>query len=677
MHALISRPLALAIGLAVSGTAFGFSFNASDLDRAIPVCQDLNGFVNAKWLAANPVPADRSTWGTFEVLDEASLAAQHAIVEAAAGQADAAEPGSIKQKIGWFYGAGMDEAAIDKLGYTPIKPYLDEIAALKTPEELTTWLRKDFASGHGIPFRFGGRADYKNSQMTIAYAFQGGLGLPERDYYLKDTPDFQAKRKAYVAHIQRMLELAGTPAKAAQEQAKWVMEFETRLAKASLGRIEMRDPNNQYHFVSVADANKVTPHFDWAAFFTAQGADVKNGFSLSQPKFFAELDAMLASVPMAHWQAYLRFHTIDDAAPYLSAPFVAASFDFHEKTMRGQKEQKPRWKQVLSATNSELGMALGELYVAKEFSPEAKAAALQLVHNVAAALKTRIQNLDWMSAQTKEKALAKWASFTPKIGYPDKWRDWSGLTLKPGDYFGNVLAAEKFNYDWNIAKIGKPVDRSEWHMTPQTVNAYYNATMNEIVFPAAILQPPFFDAKADDALNYGGIGAVIGHEMSHGYDDKGSQFDAQGNFNNWWTEADRKAFDARTDKLVKQFDAYSPIDDLHVKGKLTLGENIADLGGLATAYDALQIALKDNPAEAREKIDGFTEDQRFFLNWATVWRRNFRPDELKLRLNTDPHAPAMFRAIGAPSNMPAFAKAFDCKAGDKMVRPADERVKIW
>ncbi|MCK9539190.1 M13 family metallopeptidase [Dokdonella sp.] len=677
MHALVSRPLALAIGLAISSAAGAFSFSASDLDRAIAPCQDFNGFVNAKWLAANPVPADRSTWGTFEVLEEASLAAQHGIVDAAAVHAEHAKAGSIEQKIGWFYGAGMDEAAIDKLGDAPIKPTLAQIEALKTPEELVAWLRADFARGQGIPFRFGGRADYKNSTMTIAYAFQGGLGLPERDYYLKDTPDFQAKRKAYVAHIQRMLELAGTPAKAAAEQAQWVMAFETRLAKASIGRIEMRDPNNQYHFVSVADANKVTPNFDWAAFFTAQGADVKNGFSLSQPKFFAELDAMIASVPMTHWQAYLRYHTIDNAAPYLSKPFVAASFDFHDQTMRGQKEQKPRWKQVLSATNSELGMALGELYVAKEFSPESKAAALELVHNVAAALKTRIQNLDWMSAETKKKALEKWASFTPKIGYPDTWRDWSGLTLKPGDYFGNLLAAEKFNYDWNIAKIGKPVDRSEWHMTPQTVNAYYNATMNEIVFPAAILQAPFFDAKADDALNYGGIGAVIGHEMSHGYDDKGSQFDASGNFNNWWTDADRKAFDARTDKLVQQFDAYSPIDDLHVKGKLTLGENIADLGGLATAYDALQIALKAKPAEAKEKIDGFTEDQRFFLNWATVWRRNFRPEELKLRLNTDSHAPAMFRAIGAPSNMPAFAQAFDCKAGDKMVRPADERVKIW
>jgi putative endopeptidase len=677
MHVPAFRPLALAVGVAISGAAFGFSFNAKDLDREVAPCKDFNGFVNARWLAANPVPADRSTWGTFEQLDEASLATQHRLVEAAAKNAGTAQAGSIEQKVGWFYGAGMDTAAIDKAGYDPIKPDLAAIDALAKPADVVAWINQDFARGRGIPFRFGGRADYKDSAMTIAYAFQGGLGLPERDYYLKDTADFQAKRKAYREHIQRTLELVGTPAKAAAEQAGWIMDFETRLAKASLGRVELRNPENQYHFVSVAEAGKLTPRFDWQAFFDTQGAEVSKGFSLSQPKFFQELDRMLGDVPVERWQAYLRFHTIDDAAPYLSAPFVAEHFDFYGKTLRGQQEQKPRWKQVLEATNDQLGMALGELYVAQEFPPEAKARALELVRNISQALKNRIEHLDWMSPETKKKALEKWASFTPKIGYPDEWRDWSGLELKPDDFAANLLAAQKFNYDWRIAKIGKPVDRKEWHMTPQTVNAYYSPTMNEIVFPAAILQPPFFDAKADDALNYGGIGAVIGHEMSHGYDDQGSQFDAKGNYNNWWTEADRKAFDARTDKLVKQFDDYVAIDDLHVKGKLTLGENIADLGGLATAYDALQIALKQHPEEAKEKIDGFTQDQRFFLNWATVWRRNFRPEELRLRLNTDPHAPAMFRAIGAPSNMPAFAKAFGCKAGDAMVRGKDEQVRIW
>jgi putative endopeptidase len=674
-------PLALAIGLAVSATASaaatGTSFSAVDLDRSIGACADLNAFVNAKWLAANPVPADRSTWGTFEQLDEMSLATQRALVDATVAGAAAARAGSIEQKIGWFHGAGMDTATVDKAGYTPIQAELAKIVALKSPADLVAHIRADFAQGAGIPFRFYGRADYKNSAMTIAYAAQGGLGLPERDYYLKDTADFQAKRKAYAAHIQRTLELVGIPTDAAATQAKWVMDFETRLARASLGRVELRNPANQYHFVSLADAGKATPHFDWPAFFAAQGADVGNGFSLSQPKFFAELDAMLADVPLAHWQAYLRFHTVDDASLYLSTPFVQENFAFYGQTLRGQKELEPRWKQMLEVTNDQLGMALGELYVAKVFPAESKTRALELVNNISAALKLRIEKLDWMSGETRQKALAKWAAFKPKIGYPDKWRDWSGLRLGSDDFYANVAAARKFNYDYRIDKIGKPVDRLEWHMTPQTVNAYFNPTMNEIVFPAAILQPPFFDAGADDALNYGGIGAVIGHEMSHGYDDQGSQFDADGNFVNWWTDADRKAFESRTDKLVQQFDDYVAIDDLHVKGALTLGENIADLGGLATAYDALQIALKEDPEEAARKIDGFSQDQRFFLNWATVWRRNFLPDELKLRLNTDPHAPAGFRAIGTPSNMPAFATAFGCKAGDAMVRGDEQRVKIW
>ncbi len=675
------RPLAAAITFVLSTSAgaasAGTAFNAADLDRSANVCTDLNAFVNAKWLAANPVPADRSTWGTFEQLDEASLATQRELVEHAAKSAADAQAGSIRQKIGWFYAAGMDTATIDKAGYSRIEPDLRRIDALESSADVIEHIREGFAQGRGIPFRLYARADYKNSATTIAYAAQGGLGLPERNYYLEDTADFKAKREAYVEHIQRTLQLVGIPLAKAAQQAKQVMDFETRLARASFGRIELRNPANQYHFASLAEAAKVTPHFDWPAFFAAQGADVGNGFSLSQPKFFTELDAMLAEVPVEHWRAYLRFHTIDDASPYLSAAFVQENFAFYGQTLRGQKELQPRWKQMLETTNDQLGMALGELYVAKVFPPESKAQALELVNNISAALKTRIEQLDWMGAETRQKALAKWAAFKPKIGYPDKWRDWSGLELKQGDFFGNVAAARKYNYDYMVDKIGKPVDRLEWGMTPQTVNAYYSPTMNEIVFPAAILQPPFFDAKADDALNYGGIGAVIGHEMSHGYDDQGSQFDASGNFANWWTDTDRSAFEARTDKLVQQFDDYVAIDGLHVKGKLTLGENIADLGGLATAYDALQIALKQHPAEATAKIDGFTQDQRFFLNWATVWRRNFLPDELKLRLNTDPHAPAGFRAIGAPSNMPAYAAAFDCKAGAAMVREDSKRVKIW
>src|SRR6185312_9078351 len=557
----------------------------------------------------------------------------------------------------------------------PIKPVLARIAGLKDSAGIAAYIRDSYAQGRPVAFRFYGNGDFKDSNREIAYAGQGGLGLPTPDYYSK--PDFAKIRSAYVAHIAKLFELTGTPAAAAQAQAKSVLAFETKLATASLVPTEMRKPENRYHYISLAEADQVTPHFDWAAFFKAQGANVGDGFSLSQPKFFAEFDQMLAGTPVAEWQAYLRFHAIDGAAPYLSKPFQQEDYAFNEKTLNGQQAMQARWKRVLGTVNGSMGMALGELYVADHFPANSKQRAQELVAYLSAAYKARIEKLDWMSPATRQKALEKWASFTPKIGYPDKWRDWSGLTLKPGDYYANVQAARKFNYDYMVGKIGKPVDRDEWGMTPQTVNAYYSPQKNEIVFPAAILQSPFFDAKADDALNYGGIGAVIGHEMGHGYDDQGSKFDAKGNNANWWTDADRKAFDARADKLAAQFDGYEALPGKHVNGRLTMGENIGDLAGLNVAYDALQMALAKNPAEAKAKIDGYTQDQRFFLNWARVWRGSIRPEAQLTLLNTDPHAPAQFRAIGAPSNMPAFAEAFQCKGGDAMVRDGEKRVKIW
>jgi putative endopeptidase len=385
---------------------------------------------------------------------------------------------------------------------------------------------------------------------------------------------------------------------------------------------------------------------------------------------------MIADVAVDQWRAYLRFHAIDSASPYLSKPFAAENFAFYNRTLNGQKEQEPRWKRVLATVNEGMGMGLGELYVAKTFPPESKQRAMELVTNVSAALKARIEKLDWMSDATKQKAIEKWSTFLPKIGYPDKWRDWSGLAVKSDDYYANVLAASKYNYDYELAKVGKPTDRLEWGMTPQTVNAYYNPTDNTINFPAAILQPPFFDAKADDAINYGGIGAVIGHEATHGYDDEGSQFDAQGNNANWWTKEDREKFDARTAKLVAQFNEYEPLPGKHVNGQLTLGENIADLGGINVAYDALQMALGKN-GEASKKIDGYTPQQRFFMNFARIWRGSILPKRQEVLLNADPHAPAQYRAIGAPSNVPAFAQAFSCKAGDAMVRGDGKQVKIW
>jgi putative endopeptidase len=673
------KPLVLALALTgMAGAAHAQSvgwIKSSELDPSINPCTDLNGFVNAKWVAANPIPSDRTRWGAFDELSEKSLAAQHRLVEAAAKDADNAKPGSNEQKIGWLYRSGMDEAAVDKAGFDPVKPDLAKIAALGNTKDLVAYLRGTFAEGRGAVFRFGSRADYNDAKMQIASTFQGGLGLPTPDYYSK--PDYAELRKAYVAHIAKTLQLAGVAAADAQKQADAVLALETRLAAASVPRVELRDPKNQYHFVTVAEADRIMPHFDWAAFFAAQGVKVDKGFSLSQPKFFAEVDKLLADVPVADWQAYLRYHLLDEASPYLSQPFQTEHFAFHGQTLNGQKEDRPRWKRVLGTVDDGMGMALGEIYVAQNFPPEAKARAKVLVDNVRNALRGRIEHLTWMSDETKRKALAKWDMFLPKIGYPDKWREWSGLKIVPDDYFANVRAARKFDYEYDIAKIGKPTDRLEWGMTPQTVNAYYNPTDNTINFPAAILQAPFFDFKADDALNYGGIGAVIGHESTHGYDDQGSKFDPYGNNRNWWTDADRAKFDARTQKLVDQFNAYEPLPGKHVNGKLTLGENTADLGGLNAAYDALQLALKQNPQEAKEKIDGYTEDQRFFMAFARVWSGSILPKAQEVRLNTDPHAPAQYRAIAAPSNMPAFAQAFDCKAGDSMVRDDDVRVTIW
>ena len=691
MHRL-SRPLAAAIAVALTATALlalvpagssaasptgasGSSIDPSSLDSAIAPCSDFYGYVNAKWMAANPIPSDRTRWGTFDELREGSLRSQRALIESAALTKAAA--GSIERKLGDFYASGMDEAAVETAGTAPLRPELARIAAIKTASDLSSYLIDAHARGQGQVFGFGAFPDFKNSQMVIGYTSEGGLGLPERAYYLEDKPDYVRIRGEYVAHIEKALVLAGVKTEEAKQDAQWIIALETQDAKASLSPTDARDPKNQYHFVSLADADRATPHFSWARFFAAQGIGDAPGFSLSHPEWFAAFDKMLTDIPVAQWKAYLRYHAIDEASPFMGKAFVDESFDFHQHKLRGQKEQEPRWKRTLNAVDANMGMAMGELYVASNFPPESKQRAQELVENLRVALKARIEKLDWMSETTKKKALEKWETFRPKIGYPDKWRDWTGLSIARDGYVANILAANKFNHDWRVGRIGKPVDKTEWGMTPQTVNASYNPLKNEITFPAAILQPPYFDAHADDALNYGGIGAVIGHEMTHGYDDKGSQFDALGNNTNWWTDDDRKEFEVRTAKLVKQFDDYVALEDLHVKGKLTLGENIADLGGLNIAYDALQVALKKNPPEAKKKIDGFTPGQRFFLGFARVWRTNALPSEAKVRLNTDPHAPGQFRAIAAPSNMPAFAQTFSCKAGSAMVRGDEVQVKIW
>ena len=650
-------------------------YDVGELDPSVSACEDFNAYANGKWVAANPIPADRVRWGAFDQLREQSLQAQRGIVEAADAGADEAAAGSIEQKIGWLYRSGMDEAAIDAAGFDPVKPDLAAIAELDGPADIVAWLGRAHAKGEGQGFRFGPGSDFQDASQQIAFARQGGLGLPTPDYYAKD--EYRDIRNAYLAHVARVFELTGVPAAEAAKKADGILAFETRLAGASLSRVELRDPENQYHFMSIDEANKVTPHLDWAAFFEAVDVPVGDGFSLSQPGFFAEFDAMLADVPAGRWRDYLAFHAIDDASEYLSRPFQDENFAFYGKTLNGQPEQRARWKRVLDAVNGGMGQALGQLYVEEYFPPAARARAQELVDNVRDALKARIENLSWMSDETRAKALEKWSTFLPKIGYPDEWRSWDGLAIAPDGYFANVRAANAFNQRYDLDKIGKPTDRYEWHMTPQTVNAYYSSGTNTINFPAAILQPPFFYADGDDAINYGGIGAVIGHEAGHGFDDKGSQFDGAGNNVNWWTKEDRARFEARADKLVAQFDGYAPLaahPDKHVNGRLTLGENIGDLGGLSFAYDALQAADGDKPDPM---IDGLSRDQRFFLSWARVWRGNIRDKAQLVRLNTDPHAPAKFRAIGAPSNMPAFAEAFGCKAGDPMVRPENQRVRIW
>ena len=649
------------------------SLRADDISPEIQACQDFNGHVNAKWLAANPVPADRTTWGAFPALGERSLQVQHEIAKAAAA-GDFPE-GSMERKVGDFFKAGMDEAAIEAAGITPIQPELDRIDAIAANTDIPAYLGAAYAEGNGMLFGFYAMADYNDSNTNIAYATQGGLSLPEKAYYLEDREDYQAIRAAFLAHVEKLMTLAGTDAETAKAQAQQVLDFETRIAKASLGRVELRDPATRYNPVSLADANASTPNFDWTAFFGALDVEAPASFSLAMPDFFKEFDAMLADVPVDQWKTWLKFRAIDGAAPYLSSAFEQANFEFYRKTLAGQQEMQPRWKRVLGALNGSMGEGFGQLYVAQAFPPESKAKMEALVGNLMATLKVRLENLEWMSEETKVKALEKWSTFTPKVGYPDKWRDWSGLQVGGDSYAQNLMRASAFNYRYNLDKIGKPVDRSEWGMSPQTVNAYYRSTANEIVFPAAILQPPFFDVNADDALNYGGIGAVIGHEMLHGFDDQGSKFDAAGNMANWWTDADRANFNARTDKLAEQYSGYEALPGMFVNGRLGLGENIADLGGVTVAYDALKRAQGEGFSDPM--VDGYSQDQRFFMNWATVWRIAFTEAQLKQQITVGPHSPGMFRAIGAPSNLPAFAEAFQCKEGDKMVRSGDDRVVIW
>ena len=644
----------------------------ANFNPAVKPQDDFYQYADGGWLKANPIPADYAAWGAFNEVDERTKANLHSILERVG--APGGKRTQIEQQVGDFYASGMDEAAIETAGVTPLQPELDRIAAVQTREDVQAAIAHLQRIGVNAGFGFGSEQDPGNSTMMIAGAGQGGLGLPDRDYYFRTDDKSKLLREQYVAHVTKMLELAGDAPETAAAEAQAVMRIETALAGGSKKRAELRDPVANYHKMPVAEAQKLTPNFDWAAYLKAVGAGNVTEMDVGQPEFFQNLDLQLAVTAVEDWQAYLRWHLLSSAAPYLSSAFVDEDFDFNGHTLSGATALHDRWKRVLAAENGQLGEALGQLYVAEFFPPESKARMLKLVGNVRAALHDRLETLEWMDEATRAEALKKQAAFGVKIGYPDKWIDYSKLKVDRGPYVLNELRAREFNWQRDMAKIGKPKDRTEWGMSPQTVNAYNDPTMNEIVFPAAILQPPFFDPKADDAVNYGGIGAVIGHEMTHSYDDSGRKFGPDGNLKDWWTPESLARFKERSAGIVKQFDGYVAVDDVHINGNLTQGENIADLGGVKLAYAALEKALGNAP---REKIDGFTPEQRFFLSWAAVWRDNQRPESARMQTLTNEHSVAPFRVNGPLSNLPEFYQAFDVPAGAPMWRAPAERVNIW
>jgi predicted metalloendopeptidase len=647
------------------------NIDARNFDPAVKPQNDFYEFASGGWIKANPVPSAYSSWGAFDEVDEHNKIALHQILGKAA-KAD--HRGQIEQQVGDFYASGMDEAAIEAAGIAPLQPELDRLAKIATLADAQAAIARLHRFRVNVGFLFTSEQDPKNSVMMIAAGGQAGLGLPDRDYYFRNDDKSKLLREQYVVHVARMLELAGDPPAAAKAEAEAVMKLETALAQGSKKRVELRDPVANYHKMLPADLQKLTPHFDWQAYFSGLGVAQPGEIDIGQPEFFGAFDAALRSTPVADWQAYLRWHLIHAAAPHLHAAIVNENFDFYGRKLTGTQQLRDRWKRVLDTVDGGVGEALGQLYVAGCFPPESKTRMLKLVENLRAALRDRLHTLEWMDEPTRAAALKKLDAFGVKIGYPDKWIDYSKLTVDRGPFVLNVFRANDFNRQRDLAKIGRPVDRSEWDMTPPTVNAYYNPTMNEIVFPAGILQPPFFDAQADDAVNYGGIGAVIGHEMTHGFDDEGRQFDAQGNLTDWWSPESTARFKERSQAIVKQFSTYVAIDDLHINGELTQGENIADLGGVKIAYAALQMALAGQP---RAAIGGYTPEQRFFLSWATVWHESMRPEAARLQVNTDPHSPARFRVNSPLSNLAEFANAFDLREGAPMRRPAGERVVIW
>jgi putative endopeptidase len=671
---LIAFTLLVAVSVA---TVFGQAergFDPANMDKETSACTDFFQYANGAWLKKTEIPAAYSSWGSFNVLAEYNRKTLHTILEEAAKKTNVVK-GSNEQKIGDFYASCLDEGKREAEGMKPLVPELariDKIADAKGVQAQIAYMHRH---GIGTLFSFGSLPDLKNSSMVMAFAGQGGLSLPNRDYYTKTDEKDVKLRDEFVKHVANMFQLIGEPADQAAKDAQTVLRFQTRLAENSRTPVELRDPTTQYHMMNPAKLQELTPNFSWDDYRRAAGAPTTGEINVAHPEFFTAVNKMVTEVPVADWKTYLRWNLITAAAPALSSKFEVENFNFFGKTLEGRKEQLPRWRRCVSATDDNLGEALGQVYVTRAFTPESKARMKTMVNNLIAAFRDRLQKLDWMSDESRKQAVAKLDAFGQKIGYPDKWIDYSTLNVSRESYLANVLRASEFQQTRDFNKINKPVDRKEWGMTPPTVNAGYNPLNNDISFPAGILQAPFFNPAADDAINYGAIGAVIGHEITHGYDDSGAEFDAQGNLKNWWTESDKKNFDQRAECVINQFSAFEAEPGLHLQGKLVSGESIADLGGLYVAYDAFMKSLQGKPRPAA--IDGFSPEQRFFLGWAQVWAEKDTPEAARLQVQSDPHPLSRFRVNGPLSNMPKFAEAFQCKTGAAMVREDAKRCQIW
>ncbi len=645
----------------------------ANMDFTVKPGDDFMNYSGGIWLKNNPVPAKETRWGSFTILRDFNIkAVREILAEAAADKA--ATPGSVKRRVGDFYSAGMDSLTIEKLGFSPIQSDYARAGSVQTSAQVLDEIIFQRTNGVGNPlFGFGVGQDQKFPKNMVIQMSQGGTTLPDRDFYLKEDARSKKIQGAFNAYMITLFTLAGESEATAKQKAETVYKLEKQLATAAMSRVEMRDPYKRYNKFSVADFSKKTPTFDWSNTLMKLKASGQDSVIIGSPKFFSVADSLLKNAPAKDWQAYLQWNILRSASPYLSKPFVDANFAYNQ-TLSGQKVQTPRWQRMSNLTDGTIGELLGQLYVEKHFKPVAKARMDQMIKNLVKAYEIRIKKLEWMSDATKQKALDKLYAFTPKIGYPEKWRTYEGLEINRETFLQNLRNAGRWAYADMVSQLGKPVDKKRFGMTPPTVNAYYNPVNNEIVFPAGILQYPFFHPDADDAFNYGGVGAVIGHEISHGFDDQGSQYDKDGSLRNWWTADDLAKFKERAKKLQEQYDAYTVLDTLHVNGKLTLGENIGDLGGLNAAYEAFKMT---DQGKSTKKIDGFTPDQRFFLAWAQVWRSNTLADTKAQLIVTDPHSPAEYRTIGAPVNMDAWYKAFDIKPGDKLYKKPEDRIRIW